>query len=125
MGRSEWGFLIKNEDDLKRVAEVINKHNTHENHDEVGEELFVFSIIKHKSKIYLCAGNGGGRCSTSLFLQNNYEGLIYYPFNQPKWWFETTDDDYVWHTTDIETPFNPETVSPDIFVKRRKKTLPE
>ena len=59
--------------------------------------------------------------STSEFLRKNYEGLVYYPFDYPKWWFKTKESDYVWHSTDLEKTFSPEMLPFDIFSSLTKK----
>ena len=97
MGRSEWGFLIGNKDDLIHVIDVVKLHNAPENAENAGETLEIYAMFKHRKKMYLCAGNGGGRESTSEFFVKNYKGpKIYWPFDKPKWWFDTKEEDYVW-----------------------------
>ena len=47
MGKSEFGFYISSPDEFKKVIEVINQHNEHENFEEVGEELIITAILKY------------------------------------------------------------------------------
>lgn len=93
MGRSEYGFLIKNDDDYNKVLELMKKHND-ASFEVSGEDLEFNSIIRHDDNLYMCLGNGGGRSYTSSFIENHHKGVVYHPFEKPDWWMEC--EDYVW-----------------------------
>jgi len=102
MGRREWGFLIKNKDDLKHVLELINEHNSDGN---IGEELELGCIFKYKKKMYLCIANGGGGADTTDFIVENYTGpLCYYPFDKPKWWLDMDKQEILWKADSKKSP---------------------
>ena len=90
MGRSEWVFLIKSKLDVNEVITLVNKHNTCENNDLIGEELQIYALLKRNKmeKYYLCVGNGG-RDQKSNFIINHYPRhkikTIYFPFDKPQW----------------------------------------
>ena len=100
MGRSEWGIEIKAADDTAGVNALIQLHNTWTAIEEVGEALELGAIIKFDNKFFACISNGGGRDSTTSFIENYvFETLgcwpiIYYPFEKPYGWM--TDFTYVW-----------------------------
>ncbi len=83
MGRSEWGFLIKNKDDLIYGINLIKVHNT-------SGELQLLNMKK------ICIYVWEMVDLTSKYFEENYVGLIYWPFNKPLWWFKTK---YVWKST--------------------------
>lgn len=89
MGRSEWVFLVQSKSDVDEVVTLVNKHNTCENFDLIGEELEVYALLKRNKmdKYYLCVGNGGGREQTSQFIVTNYKKIktVFFPFNKPQW----------------------------------------
>lgn len=100
MGRSEWVFLIKDQNMLNGIIDLVNEHNRRsEQEDDMGEELHMGCIIRRTTdggrvEYYLCVGNGGGRDYTSKFIKENYKGVVFYPFAKPSWWMDCQD--YVW-----------------------------
>ena len=95
MGFSEWGFLIRNKNDLDHIIELIEEHN---NTEDLGEPLFATCVFKYKDTIYLIICNGGGRIRTSDFILKNYEGTqCYYPFEKPSWWNSTDEQQIIWN----------------------------
>ncbi|AYV85560.1 MAG: hypothetical protein Satyrvirus23_3 [Satyrvirus sp.] len=97
MGRSEWGFLVKSKDDIIKIIELLRKHNNLENCDLRGEDLHFYSAIQFNGEYYLCVGNLGRRQPTSDFIESNYDGKVYYPFEKPSWWNDTEKYTYVWN----------------------------
>ncbi len=93
MGCSEWGFVVSNYNDIETIYRLVEAHNAHCD----SEPLTVTCIIRHDSKLYLLAINGGGRNITSNFISRRYRGQIYYPFEKPEWWHEC--ETYVWEAT--------------------------
>lgn len=107
MGKSEWGFMIKNKNDLKHVIDVVKLHNDWNNTNEVGEVLYFFCIFRYKSKMYCCVGNEGGRNYTIPFIATHFKGKeqIFEPFEKPSWWFLFDKQEMIWEAEkDSEIP---------------------
>ena len=49
MGNTEWGLLVRSDDDVRYWLQVAKEHNTCENEDEVGEELTVTAVLNYRS----------------------------------------------------------------------------
>ena len=109
MGNSEYAVKVNTPQDIQYWLQVIEDHNEHAKQDVscgdeyvAGEEIYLtcvldFSNAYTRSKRfqgrYLVFGNGGGRCSTSSFLEKRQrpKDVILYPFDKPDNWFECND----------------------------------
>ena len=108
MGFTSFAIRIQSPEDLAYWEDVIHKHNTHENPDEVGEELDMYAVLRWTTKskaarpkvpsgLYLLAGSGGGRSYTSAFLWKNRhsrDDVILGMDDKPAGWYEC--EDFVW-----------------------------
>lgn len=103
MGFSEWGILIKSQDDIIHLLEIIKRHNEKEDSSQkYGESLTLYSIIEYEKKKYACIGNYGGRDLTSEYLFKNAKfKKIYYPFEKPEGWFDNKKFKYLWQSKNI------------------------
>ena len=113
MGRSEYGFLIRNQAQLDEVLKVIQGHNDADQaafcRREVGEKIGYNSILKHNAtgELYFCCGNGGGGRDTCNYIMRNYKfraGEVVWPFAKPSWWWDEDKYTYAWmanHETDV------------------------
>jgi hypothetical protein len=101
MGKSEWGFLIKNKEDLKHVIDFVSLHNNWKNDDEIGEELYFICVFVYDMNTYCCVGSEGGRHNTSLFIEKHYKGKnkVFYPFDKPSWWFLEEEQKSLWRAS--------------------------
>jgi hypothetical protein len=106
MGFSEWGIMIKNDDDYKMVLDIISDHNTTSEY-ETGENIQIGGIFQYEGFYHLCVFNYGGHSFTSKFIRNqlreihfnkNQMLVIYYPYNKPCWWSE--EKEYIWRIDD-------------------------
>ena len=98
MDLSEWGFLIKNNEDIEEVILLVEAHNTCPNQNITGEDLRIYAIIKENisGNIYICCGNEGGRDMTNEFIEENYNGHVFWPFEKPSWWNNPSEYTYLW-----------------------------
>lgn len=99
MGIRTFLFLVRNQEELDEVIELVNKHNSAGleafNNREVGEELYFVWVItpKDKKQYFVEYYNGGGGEDTASFIRKNYSrpNHVYYPWMKPKWY---KDEDY-------------------------------
>ena len=79
MGGTEWALLVRSDNDVRYWLQAAREHNICEDPDEVGEPLYVSSVLNYvttskaaKPRVptgkYLLAHNGGGRSYTMTFL---------------------------------------------------------
>lgn len=98
MGMSEWGIPLKSYGDAELLLDVIRKHNSLGESEEVGESLNFNCILRFKGKLYAVLHNSGGRDYTNSFLKENLPKVMwkgtFKPFNKPDGWFE--DNKFVW-----------------------------
>ena len=50
MGNTEWGLLVRSDDDVRYWLQVAKEHNTCENWDEIGEGLIVTCVLNYVTK---------------------------------------------------------------------------
>jgi hypothetical protein len=85
MGRSEWGFPLKDQANLDRVRALIVAHNALP-FAARGETLRLTAVLRHAGCLYAVLTSAGGRTLTSTFIEASYAGVVYYPFDKPAWW---------------------------------------
>jgi len=104
MGRSEYGFVIKNIEELKRVLSVIREHNNQDDEDcdLVGEDIDLTGVLNYTGQCVLVATNGGGRDATTQWFENKLSrDMIWYrPFDKPDGWHECQN--YIYHLENDE-----------------------
>jgi hypothetical protein len=103
MGRSEWGFPLRDQADLDRVRALIVAHNALPPRER-GESLRMTAVLRHDGRLYAVLVNDGGRGCTSSFIEAAYAGVAYYPFDKPTWW--KSCQSYAWRasTADEQLP---------------------
>ena len=112
---SEWGFLIKSNDDIKKLLKLLKAHNRCADPEQVGEDLYFYGMIKENKSgnIFICCANGGGRWNTRKFIEDNYDGFVLWPFEKPTWWANKDKHTFLWlvkhddpTTKNIVSPFD-------------------
>ena len=104
MGNTEWGLLVRSDDDVRYWLQVAKEHNTCENWDEIGEGLIVTCVLNYVSKSraakpkvptgkYMVMMNMGGRTQTWAFLQKRKRAgdVILGMDNKPSNWLDCQD----------------------------------
>eukprot|EP00741_Cyanophora_paradoxa_P016223 tig00000042_g15662.t1 len=103
MGRSEWGIRIATKSDAELLASRVRCHNNppeEADPNDYGEPLQIYAVLRFRGALWACAGNGGGRESTSKFLASVLPERmkILHPFQKPKGWDRC--ENYAWMMPD-------------------------
>lgn len=112
MGFSEWGFVVKSDEDISQVLHLIQQHNLLVDNDALqAETLIVYALLRRiapnstSTSYYLCAGNSGGRQATDEYLTEHCGTIkIYHPFMKPSWWQSCQDIVWSRHTSSDSKP---------------------
>lgn len=97
---NEWGFLIKSNQDINIIINIVEKHNKLDiNNSLRGDTLCIYSIIQcnDDKKNYLCLTNKSGEDRTTEFILLNYNNsIVYFPYSKPKWWYKKNKYTLLW-----------------------------
>ena len=114
MGIRTWAFLVKDSVHVDEVFDLIKCHNKLVNSKEgegfVGEEIFLFCMIKHEDEWYMEVMSFGGGDISSKWISMCMFNIpkIYYPFDKPSWWRDKSSFEYIWRQdskTEFVSPF--------------------
>jgi hypothetical protein len=126
MGTTEYAIRLPTIKNAEHVIEVINAHNTHDDFDEVGEEIYITGYLNFNDECYMVATNGGGRSYTSEWFDCCFMPEIewYGMCDKPEGWYEC--EDYIWESKSERYNENKEihTVPKDVidFISAKKST---
>lgn len=98
MGNSEWGLLVRSQQDMDTVEQLVDDHNDLDwDDDDRGEDLRVNSVLRFRGHLFVCLGSFGGRDYTSRFLEKHTPEsmVIFWPFAKPVGWYEC-DEEVPW-----------------------------
>lgn len=93
MGRSEWGLLVRSQQDMDTVEQLVSSHNRAD-WDDRGEDLAIGNnVVRFRGQLFMCIGNGGAAKQTSRFLNANRPDhmTIIWPFVEPQGWSQCRD----------------------------------
>ena len=111
MGIREWGFMVRNKQDLNHVIDLIKRYNVSKHSCD---SLTMTLVFIYKSEIWLCCVTTDASSSVSDFMDDNYEGpKMEHGEDHEYWWSDLENQKNIWMIDKKDYP--------NMFIKRNGK----